>query len=433
LEFQQNGFFKTDIQTLSSIRAKMDGNDQTPTDGFKYGLDGSTAGKFEEFLNYNQMEKENQMLLNALFSKKNLDADLSVGFKGNPNMGSIVLNQFSTEVDFKDFASCVTANDRIFIISSIFGGTGAAGFPLLVKNIREGNKDVPNHTLLRDTPVGAVTVMPYFNVLSGSSCVIDSNTFYSKTKAALDYYQQHLISNKALNTLYYIGDKTAGQVSPQEGGQNQANNAHYVELLAATAILDFAKIETLTCTEGKANNAVYKEYGLVTGEAPANSKLTFKNLGRITREKIAQPLIQYTYMVNFLENHLRQAIANQQAFTVNRIDKGFLDSSEFYNEDLRVFNNHYKRWLEELSLSNRSFQPMVWNTNLLHTLVNGITQKSFGMICAKPDWSYVQFNDALNRADVKTAQMSKEQLFMAVFYKATKFLYEQRIAPQMEH
>jgi hypothetical protein len=203
--------------------------------------------------------------------------------------------------------------------------------------------------------------------------------------------------------------------------------------LAATAILDFAKIETLTCTEGKANNAVYKEYGLVTGEAPANSKLTFKNLGRITREKIAQPLIQYTYMVNFLENHLRQAIANQQAFTVNRIDKGFLDSSEFYNEDLRVFNNHYKRWLEELSLSNRSFQPMVWNTNLLHTLVNGITQKSFGMICAKPDWSYVQFNDALNRADVKTAQMSKEQLFMAVFYKATKFLYEQRIAPQMEH
>lgn len=79
------------------------------------------------------MSKENRALASMLFSAANLESDMEVGFKGNPNIGSVVLNQFTDSQDFIDFADAFKPGDRIFIISSIFGGTGASGFPLLLK------------------------------------------------------------------------------------------------------------------------------------------------------------------------------------------------------------------------------------------------------------------------------------------------------------
>ena len=66
-----------------------------------------------------------------------LDVEMDIGFVGNPNIGSVVLNQFKDSEEFKEVASNFNADDRIFIISSIFGGTGAAGFPTILKNIRD--------------------------------------------------------------------------------------------------------------------------------------------------------------------------------------------------------------------------------------------------------------------------------------------------------
>src|SRR5690606_21058954 len=56
--------------------------------------------KFKEFIDYQNLDKSNKALISLLFSKKNLNADLEVGFKGNPNMGSVVLNQFNTSQNF---------------------------------------------------------------------------------------------------------------------------------------------------------------------------------------------------------------------------------------------------------------------------------------------------------------------------------------------
>ena len=66
-----------------------------------------------------------------------LDVEMDIGFVGNPNIGSVVLNQFKDSQEFKEFASNFNEGDRVFVISSIFGGTGAAGFPTILKNIRD--------------------------------------------------------------------------------------------------------------------------------------------------------------------------------------------------------------------------------------------------------------------------------------------------------
>lgn len=85
--------------------------------------------QFQQFIELPAMNKQNQAMMRMLFSEKNLASSMNVGFKGNPNIGSVVLNQIVNSEDFITFANSFEKGDKIFIVSSIFGGTGASGFP----------------------------------------------------------------------------------------------------------------------------------------------------------------------------------------------------------------------------------------------------------------------------------------------------------------
>ena len=108
------------------------------------------------------MDRANQAFAKILFSDDNLNSDMEVGFKGNPNIGSVVLNRFTQSVQFLDFASDFQGGDKIFIISSIFGGTGASGFPVLLKNLRtllQKDSQFPNGKEIQDCVIGAISVL----------------------------------------------------------------------------------------------------------------------------------------------------------------------------------------------------------------------------------------------------------------------------------
>lgn len=439
LEFQQNGFFNADIQTLSSLDVVDEkGADIKIADGFKYEIDGTRQGKFGEFLDINQLDNANKALIQTLFSEQNLSADLALGFKGNPHMGSVVLNQFSQSEEFSFFASRLNDRDRVFVVSSIFGGTGAAGFPLLVKNIRLAASKLPNSNRLREIPLGAITVMPYFGVQPDAKISIDKNTFVSKTKAALAYYEKHLssINSSALNALYYIADPITGDVRPNEGGRGQQNNAHYIELLSALAIVDFmdipsdsAFLSTKAALDkgARALSPVFKDYGLDI-EAQAAQKLNFLHLGRLTRQRIARPLIQYTYAINYWQNYLTEAISgvNQQVYAKSGgLNRSFLHS-EFFSE-LQRFNVEYLNWLKEMDQNERSFKPLNLDIEdkFLHNLVEGVKQGKRGLFGSKENWGYVEFDTALNRSDRSIQNLKPEQRLLALFYKATNALYDE--------
>ena len=64
---------------------------------FRLHLNNVANMKFADYIAYNRFANQgqadsNQALLSLLFSDKNLACPLDVGFKGNPNMGSVVLN-----------------------------------------------------------------------------------------------------------------------------------------------------------------------------------------------------------------------------------------------------------------------------------------------------------------------------------------------------
>ena len=148
-----------------------------------------------------QLSKENKALTKMLFSEKNLQSSMDVGFRGNPNIGSVVLNQIVDSEDFVNFANSFQSGDKIFIISSIFGGTGASGFPLLLKTLRIG-KSFPNFSIINQANIGALTVLPYFKLNPDNKSEIDSSTFISKTKSALAYYEDDIVKNGSINSLY---------------------------------------------------------------------------------------------------------------------------------------------------------------------------------------------------------------------------------------
>src|SRR5690606_35969734 len=154
-------------------------------------------------------------------------------------------------------------------ISSIFGGTGAAGFPLLLKNIRSASHSLNNHALLRSAPVGAVSVLPYFGVKKDEDSDIEKSTFISKTNAALRYYEYGV--NDSVNSMYYLGDKLVKDYDNHEGSVAQQNDAHFIELASALAILDFANETNVSINK-------VKEFGV----ANQAQTLTFNDLENVT-------------------------------------------------------------------------------------------------------------------------------------------------------
>ena len=260
----KNTFFMNDIN-LSVLSGLSQTEQITMSLGNTQNIDFKTYIGLNSMKEFNGREDANFALTSMLFSERNLNSTMDVGFKGNPNIGSIVLNQFVDSDEFINFAASFNQGDRIFIISSIFGGTGASGFPLLLKNLRAIPNTINGNGLIKDAPIGAISVFPYFdvapdnNVDENQRSQIDSSTFISKTKAALTYYDNNV---SEANVLYYIGDNISKQYNNSEGGSTQKNDAHFIELAAALAIMDFAALppNQVVTSNGNPSKTDYKEF-----------------------------------------------------------------------------------------------------------------------------------------------------------------------------
>lgn len=317
-----------------------------PGAGYQVQLDQIAGTKFREYIDLGvAMSGSSQALLRSLFSKENLDLEMTIGFKGNPNIGSIVLGQFEGSDAYKRFFSELQKGDikkkSIFIISSIFGGTGASGFPSLLKSLRSST------TLVSQMRMGALSLLPYFNLENNASSAIDSATFYAKTRAALSYYTENIIKNADIDDFYFIGDKSPNSYSNSDGGQTQRNQAHLVELAGALSIIHFARLgsERPTSSVG----TMY-EFGL---DKPVSDAIGFKTLGDTTERELAVPLTALYLMHRFLEE---ADIFTDKDPWLKEIQANPGDGS--FIDDINRFLELYKEWLQELGgHSSHGFKP----------------------------------------------------------------------------
>lgn len=405
--YNKNAFFRTKINLGIIPDVCMPLKNTENTDFKTYiGLSSMTDNNGRHNANY--------ALTKMLFSDKNLNSTMDVGFKGNPNIGSVVLNQFAISVEFKNFAASVGQNDRIFIISSIFGGTGASGFPLLLKNLRAIANTQSGWSNVRNAVIGAVSVLPYFDVVPDNNSdgkrhsEIDSATFISKTKAALSYYDRNMTE---LNALYYIGDNISKQYKNSEGGSSQQNDAHFVELASALAIIDFAS-QGLSTTNGSPTKTIYKEFG-IKKEA---KEIAFADLDSITNSNIKKPLTAFTLFCKYLEEQIKDSYKNQPWAKDHKFDDSFLKST-FYQSELSDLRDAYLQWLKEMSTNERAFKPydLREKKDNLFSLIIG--ESPVGRLSLKSN--YALFDHYLNtKQGIIKADSTPEQIFVELFYNA---------------
>lgn len=203
-------------------------------------------------------------LFDAFYSEKEQGKDTQEGFYGHPSIGALIFkymiekggwnnnNQNANNNQNNDIAAPIKdylINNpadavKVFIIGSVFGGTGASIFSNLAAHIRKSINPSDNNRVF----ISGSLLLPYFTFAAQTGGYIDPTEFYSKSRVALDQYGQdpNLMKttnnpNGSFDSLYICGQEplhcTAEKYS--EGGAAQKNHFNLVDLVAAQAMVQF--------------------------------------------------------------------------------------------------------------------------------------------------------------------------------------------------
>lgn len=378
-----DNFFMTRVTPLGALGGGAMG---VPNEWcLDFGVDDAAAPmKFSDYIGYNTIVANAQLqetlgLLHALYDTSDdvsptaeLNLNLKVGFKGKPNIGTVVFNEISSTVEFQHFLGQCTANDKVFVIGSLFGGTGSSGIPEIVKAIRNSGAPCAN------VQIGAVLMLPYFTLQPHNAGgvndgintgAINSSMFNAKTKVALGSYGVGGAGsiNSRISTIYYVGDEEKCTANAyNEGSTGQVNPAHVAEFVAAQAIVDF-------WTTG--HNGPYEFGTKVDGEAQALDLTSFYD---ITHAQSLDSLSAFVIAMRYYREVVcgdRNKVNPTTSFYSDRcfglggkLNHGvYADVNSFIGmpADGGGYANDwgFYPWLEELSRNQHSLKPYRVRTN----------------------------------------------------------------------
>ncbi len=205
--------------------------------------------RLADHINYQNLKSTQRDLadfVRVLFSEEELDERLDEGFRGHPSIGAVVMSDPDEQADpWKTFWSDVENSSqpnevRVFLVGSIFGGTGAAGIPTFgAKEMIKFHQKAALSGEKSKVLLGAALALPYFTFEAEGHdrLFVTAADFPIATKAALQFYDDKKL---AFDQLYFIGDslgQKVGEFSP--GSRTQENRPHYIELTTALAACDF--------------------------------------------------------------------------------------------------------------------------------------------------------------------------------------------------
>jgi hypothetical protein len=369
-----DSFFGPRVSKLADLRSQTGDTDQqlisrvNNENGFLLNVQLPDSGKkFADYIGYDHLgpstvNKDRTLgtldlsptkyLFDSLYNDSSndnpmLSLDLQIGFKGNPNIGSIVLHELTQSLEYRHFLNCVNDSDRVIVVGSIFGGTGSSGIPRIISDLLDNTNPT-----IRRVIKGAVVVMPYYKIKPNDRSPIDSNTFELKTKEGLSFYRTRV---NGINALYYLADKyVTKSYDHNQGGIDQHNEAHLVELLSATAILDFAN-KDFTNENNVPINTSY-ELGMIGNKDQANvNYLDFYDMDgtdEMFAVKYLKPLACFCFFERFYNNHLsKNKFATNHRF--HQIVKDVLEGDKI---KLKDFLNDFNEWNDEIKSNSRSLK-----------------------------------------------------------------------------
>lgn len=239
-----NKTFKTDIKIPPGEK------------GFVWEIFSDKGSTLSSFINYENMKQKRADLADfasVLFTEQELQTELNEGFRGHPSIGSVVMSNPDPEsYPFKmlwdDLAERKINDVKVFLVGSVFGGTGAAGFPTFgSKQILKYHPAAKVGENKSKILLGGALVLPYFtfdlDTETSEKMFVTANDFPLATKAALQYYNE---KDLGFDDIYFIGDSLGQKVGKfGVGSKKQENLPHYIELVSSLAAFDFYKQEPI--------------------------------------------------------------------------------------------------------------------------------------------------------------------------------------------
>ncbi|MGK7877637.1 MAG: hypothetical protein AB4426_31345 [Xenococcaceae cyanobacterium] len=212
----------------------------------------STNKTLGSFFNYNSLNQNNEALgnlFNVLYSKKEREVSLDVGFRGRPAIGAAIMSRLDlNDLEEDPWATLIQQvqsdagagkSPKIFLCGSIFGGTGASGLPTIARLI--ANK-LEKENLRDRVKIASLFVLPYFQFPppTGAEAIDEvyasSDKFLLNTEAALRYYVNQ---SKQFDAVYLLGNQNLSNYKFSIGKKSQRNEPHFIELYAALAARHF--------------------------------------------------------------------------------------------------------------------------------------------------------------------------------------------------
>ncbi|HEY1605758.1 MAG TPA: hypothetical protein VGF77_09190 [Allosphingosinicella sp.] len=201
-------------------------------------------------LNLTDKQKD---LFDLLFMPGEEEQDLTLGegYRGRAHVGAAALISKLT-----DPANPLTANVtelmagggsrtqvNIFVVGSAFGGTGAAGFPTIARELNR-IRTSRNFTNKGNVAIGGALMLPYFGFAppdaNEKDLVVTTDELLPKTQLALEHYGNLFESEQAFDRFYLVGWDRFFQLGyHQAGNAEQVNPALLPELFAAAGALNF--------------------------------------------------------------------------------------------------------------------------------------------------------------------------------------------------
>lgn len=184
-------------------------------------------------------------LFDCLYPPEEQKAQLDVGFRGRPPIGSAIMSRITLQKAAQSGAWKKLLGDIqtaagsgappiIHLFGSVFGGTGASGVPTLGGML----KTWLQQQSLSNIRVHASLLLPYFDFDGqgdqDTGVHAEARNFQLNTDAALQY----LASNgwACFDRVYLVGSDIKARYKFSIGGRSQDNDAHVLELLATLGV-----------------------------------------------------------------------------------------------------------------------------------------------------------------------------------------------------
>ena len=314
--------------------------------------------QFKEHFSYNLMGDKQQKLFNTLFEEAKRDLTLEVGFRGWPSMGAaIFLSQISSEHTFwknifDSIKSVKEGNEvRIFLIASIFGGTGAAGFPNIARLIRGKLKEMGSK--LSNFYLGGALLLPYFSYPSeddGERAAM-SDAFLENAQGALKYYCNLMESESLFDSTYLIGWNPLINLNYfEKGGNNQENTPLVPELFSALAASKFFQESELQkgyliSARDDKDKIGWEQFPKVTDDNPGEIR---DKMGQLIRFSFAYLHAYHPYLS---EDRIKE-IKRQKWYKTFFYKQGIVISDHGVNtvlENLEEYSKRVLKWIASIS------------------------------------------------------------------------------------